>query len=257
MATSWNHYEQRRRRLVIGGEIDVVSGGSLKIDGTAVISDTDTALLDFSSMTLTDGARVLRGSSLDFEAVTGWIAFSGNTEQDAFRYSAYFQPQTSASGKLLGIGNTAILQSGADVNLAEAAQLHILVQSGATAADRNSDATAGFHSVWAKVGGDVGSTWESGVRVAPIWSDLQINGSDVSSDESYLFLATTGSNINSLIRFESGGAHANYFLNADNGLGSGFLASSGYDTTQSNDPSGFLTVNLNGTLYGIPLMGAS
>lgn len=240
------------------GYVDAITPGDVENSKALVAgaSGEATAILDFSGLTLADGARVFRGSSLDFEAVTGWLAFSGNTENDAFRYSAYFQPQTSSSGKLLGIGNTGILQSGTSVNVAEAAQLHLIVQSGATITDRASDPTAGIHPIWAKVQGDVGSTWNSGCRVAPIWADYQINGSDLSGEESYMALLSAGSNINSIFRFEGGG-NATYLLNTSEGLGNGFMASSGYDSTQSNDPAGYLVVNLNGTLYGLPVMSAS
>lgn len=249
------------------GDTDIVIADLLAADVTAGDAENDkllrvgtatedTALLDFSSVTLADGANVIRGASLDFEDVTGWLVFSGNTEDDAFRYSAYFQPQTSSSGKLLGLGNTGILQSGTSVNVAEAAQLHLIVQSGATITTRGGDPTAGVHPVWAKVQGDVGSTWNSGCRVAPIWADYQINGSDLSGEESYMALLSAGSNIHAIFRFEGGG-NATYLLETSEGLGNGFMASSGYDDTMSNTPAGFMVVNLNGTSYGVPLMSAT
>ncbi|MFH1764632.1 MAG: hypothetical protein ABIF09_10610, partial [Gemmatimonadota bacterium] len=134
--------------LVLQGAVagDVENSKAIVAGATAEAG----AIVDFSGLTLAAGARLLRGVC-DFEAVTGWMAFSGNTEADAFRYSAYFQPQTAGSAKLLGIGNTAILQSGASVNVAEAAQLHILVQSGATVTTRDGDPCAGIHPVWAKI----------------------------------------------------------------------------------------------------------
>lgn len=236
---------------------DVATAGDVENDKfiKAGVSGEATAIVDFSNLTLAAGARLLRGVN-DFEAVSGWIAFSGNTEQDAFRYSAYFQPQTSASGKLLGIGNTAILQSGASVNVAEAAQLHIIVQSGATITDRAADPTAGIHPIWAKVQGDVGSTWNAGARVAPIWADYQINGSDLSGEESYMLLLSAGSNIHSIFRYEGGG-NATYLLETDEGIGNGFMAATGYKATNTNSQVGNFVVNLNGTLYGIPLMAVS
>lgn len=204
-----------------------------------------TAIVDFSNLTLADGARLIRGVN-DFEAVTGWMAFSGNTENDAFRYSAYFQPQTSSSGKLLGIGNTAILQSGTSVNLAEAAQLHIIVNSGATITSRGGDATAGLHPVWAKVQGDVGATWNSGMRVAPIWSDIQINGVDVSGEEVYNFFGSNGGSLaNALLRLEGG---ADNFLSTDHGAGTGFVADA---TGETLTPVVKLQIDINGTPYVI------
>lgn len=239
-----------------------VTAGDVSAGNALVAGDADeaTAVLDFSGLTLASGARVLRGSSLDFEAVTGWMAFSGNTEEDAFRYSAYFQPQTAGSAKILGIGSTNILQSGASVNLAEALQAHVLVQSGATVTTRGGDATAGIHPVWAKVGGDVGATWNSGCRVAPIWADMQINGVDVSGEETYGVMITSGgSAFNSLFNFEES-APATYLLTNDTALGSGYLddqSGAAYEACNTNAQTGNLVVNINGTAYGIPLMAAN
>jgi hypothetical protein len=93
----------------------------ITFDASGLVTEDDDALLNFTGRTVADGKNVIRGASLDFEDVTGWIVFSGNTELDAYRYSAYFQPQSAGSAKLLGIGNTGILQSGWSGNTAEAA----------------------------------------------------------------------------------------------------------------------------------------
>lgn len=238
---------------------DVATAGDVENEKAivAAASDEASAIVDFSGLTLADGARLIRGIC-DFEAVTGWLVFSGNAENDAFRYSAYFQPQTSSSAKLLGIGNTAILQSGASVNVAEAAQLHVLIQSGATITTRGGDPTAGVHPIWAKIDVGAGSTIDSGARLAPIWADIQNHGVDVSGGELFGVMITNTAVLDAVIRHNySGDADATYFLQTGNGLGSGCYVSSGYDTTQSNNPSGFIVVDIGGTAYGIPLMAAS
>lgn len=222
----------------------------------AAEADLD-ALLDFTGMTLQSGQNAIRGTSLDCADVTGWLVFQGDmTGSDVFRYASYFQPETDGTAKILGHGMTILLNSGADVAIAEDAQFHILVYSGATVADRAGDLTGGIHNIWAKVYGEVGATWESGCRVAPYWSDIQINGVDVSAEEVFHFFGSAGgSRARAFLYME--GQQSVYFFESDSDLGEAMLASSGYDTTQSNDPDGFLKVNLNGTIYGIPLMGAS
>ena len=252
--------------LVIGGAeiaeaeleaLDGVTAGTVTASKAviAAASDDTTAVLDFSSLTLAAGARVIRGSPLDFEAVTGWMAFSGATAS-GFRYSAYFQPETAGTAKLLGLGNTAQLKSGASVNTAEAAQLHVLVESGATVTTRGGDATAGLHPVWAKVGGASGATFDSGMRIAPLWSDIQINNNDVSAEEVFGLLMTSGgSKIRSLIRWE--GTGSTYLLEAVDTSGTFIAAQAAGKSVVSNQQALNFKVELNGTTYYIPVMAAA
>jgi len=239
--------------------LDGVTAGTVTASKAAVAAaaSNTTAVLDFSSLTLAAGARVIRGSSLDFEAVTGWMAFSGATAS-GFRYSAYFQPETAGTAKLLGLGNTAQLKSGASVNAASAAQLHILVESGATVTTRGGDTTAGLHPVWAKVGGDAGATFDSGMRIAPLWSDIQINANDVSAEEVFgLMISAGGSSIRSLIRWE-GTADSTYFLETEKAAGNGFIAAQGAGgSVQSQQQAANLAVRIDSTTYYIPLMAAA
>ena len=222
----------------------------------AAEADSTVAVLNFSNLVLADGARILRAAGVAFEAVTGWMAFTGETTTGA-RYSAYFEPTNTGDASLLGLGNTGILADGASSNTAQAAQLHIIVQSGATVTTRGGDATAGIHPVWAKVVGDVGSIWNSGHRIAPIWSDIQVNGSDVSAQESFAFLASAGgSSIRSLIRWE-GSANATKFLETEKAAGNGFMVTTGYEDTQGATPAAWLVADLGGTLYGIPCMAVA
>ena len=133
-------------------------------------SDAD-AWINFSDRgALPTGLNAIRGVGVDYEDVVGWIAFEGQTEADAFRYSAYFQPQSGGAAKILGIGSFPTLNSGWSGNISQAYQAIINVQSGATVTTRGGDATAGIHPIWAKVAGDVGATWNTGMRVAPIWA---------------------------------------------------------------------------------------
>lgn len=239
-------------------ETEVSTAGDAENGKPLVVGEAGdtTALLDFSSLALAAGARVIRGSGLDFEAVTGWLAFSGNTEQDAFRYSAYFQPQTSASGKILGIGSIPILQSGASVNVAEALQALIQIDAGATITSRGGDATAGIHNIWAKINGTDGATYNTGLRMAPLWLDIQCANAGFSGEEVFMMLASTENAIEAFIKWETS-AQCNYFLKTDHGNGTGFLTATGFDEPQSNNVIGFIKVDFNGTPGAIPVMGAT
>lgn len=212
------------------------------------------ALLDLTGKTLASGQRVLRGSSLDFEAVTGWMAFSGNTSTGS-RYAAYFQPETTGDAKILGVGIFPYIKSAGGSDRMQAVSSVLTVEG--TLQSRGGDAAAGAHNFWGKFSADLSSaTIASGARIAPFWSDIQVNNGDVSGEEVFHFFGSAGgSAARSFLYMED--QMPVYFLETNKALGNRMLASSGYDTTQSNDPSGFLKVNLNGTIYGVPLMAAS
>lgn len=222
--------------------------------GKGEAEEANGALLDFSNVTLQSGERVFRASSLDFEAVTGWMAFSGNTAS-GFRYSTYFAPTTDGTAKLLGLGSFPQISSGGASPTLQAYSSVMTVAG--TLEDRAGDATAGAHNLWAKFSADLASaTIESGARIAPVWSDIQVNNGDVSAEEVFHFFGSAGgSRARAFLYLED--QQSKYFFESDSALGEAMLASSGYETTQSNDPGGYLKVNLNGTIYGIPLMSAS
>lgn len=230
------------------------------LQGTTVLerillnSNDDDAIINFKNVVLASGQRLIRGIGMDSDAVTGWIALQGDFS-GAVQYAAYMQPETETTTALLGLGVTCIANSGAAIKTGESAQLHYIVKSGAGVVDRAGDAVGGIHNVWAKTLIESGGTFASGGRVAPIWSDIQINGLDVSAEEVFHFFATAGgSRARSLIRHEG---IADKFYESDAALGDGFQVASGYESTQGNDPAGFFVVDLNGTLYGIPLMATS
>lgn len=222
-----------------------------------LIGDEGTSLLDFTGVTLDSGERIIRGTSMESDALTGWIAIAGDLDRGDLQYATYFQANgVNADAKILGHGMTIIIESGGDTDRLQNGQFHQIVQSGATVNSRSGDPNAGLHNVHGKVQGDVGATWSSGCRVAPFWSDIQINGNDVKAEEVFHFFGSAGgSHARAFLYME--GQQPVYFLETDTALGEEMLASSGYATTQSNDPDGYLKVNLNGTVYGIPLMAAS
>ena len=237
----------------LGVTAGTVAASKALVAGAA---DNGTAVLDFSSMTLAEGARVLRGSSLDFEAVTGWMSFSGNTTT-GFRYATYFQPETDGDAKILGHGMFPFIKSGGASDRMQALSTVMSVEG--TLESRGGDATAGAHNVWAKFGADLSSaTIESGARIAPIWSDIQINNGDVSGEEVFgMLISAGGSGIRSLFRWE-GTANATYLIETENDTGNGFMAAQGdYAACQSNQQSANLTVKIGSNVYGIPLMAAT
>ena len=243
----------------ISGAVELgVTAGTVEASKALVAgaADNGTAVLDFSSMTLAEGARVLRGSSLDFEAVTGWMAFSGNTTT-GFRYATYFQPETDGDAKILGHGMFPFIKSGGSSDRMQALSSVMTVEG--TLSSRSGDATAGAHNVWAKFGADLSSaTIASGARIAPIWSDIQINNGDVSGEEVFgMLISAGGSGIRALFRWE-GTANATYLLETENDTGNGFMAAQGdYKGCNDNQQAANLTVKINDTVYGIPLMTAN
>ena len=237
--------------------LDGVTAGDVTNSKALVAGATDdaVAVLDFSSVTVAAGANVIRGVGLDLEDVTGYLCFEGNTTT-GFRYSSYWQQSTDGDAKILGLGVFPQIISGGASDRMQSLSTVMSVESGGTLEDRNGDATAGAHCVWAKFGMDLSNaTFESGARVAPIWSDIQVNNGDISGEESYHFFASAGgSRARAMLRIEG---HSVYFLESDSTLDDRMAVSTGYADTQSATPSGYLKVNLNGTIYGIPLMAAT
>jgi len=226
--------------------------------GKGEAEEADGALFDVSNVTLQSGERVIRASSVDFEAVTGWMAFSGNTST-GFRYAAYFQPETDGDAKILGIGVFPYIKSGGASDRMQVVSSVMTVEG--TLQSRSGDATAGAHNFWGKFGADLSSaTIASGARIAPFWSDIQVNNGDVSSEEVFHILCSAGgSGVRAVMRVESS-ALPHYFLETDKGLGSNMLdAQSGgaYEACNSNAQTGNILVDINGTTYAIPLMAAS
>jgi hypothetical protein len=218
-------------------------------------ADDDVAFLDFSAVTLAEGANLIRGVALDIEDTTGYLCFQGNTTTGS-RYASYWQQETDGDAKMLGLGVFPFIKSGGASDRMQALSSVMTVDTGGTLEDRSGDATAGAHNVWAKFGMDLNNaTFEAGGRVAPMWSDIQINNGDVSDEEIFQILCSAGGSApRALIRQEGVPV---YFLETDTALGTRMLASTGYEATNTNAPAGFLKVNLNGTVYGIPLMAAS
>lgn len=216
-------------------------------------------VLDFSGRTLLANTNVLRGANVDPVRVSGWISFSGNYDT-GFVYSDFRQLTTDNDAKILGYGSFPTLLSGAAADRAQAFSGVLQVNSGAQMSDRNSDAVAGFHTLWAKLVGVDGFTFEAGARAAPIWSDLQLYGVTVAAEETANFLVTNG------------GAQARSVFDLETTVNLGWVslfrfdqaigtppvvANTVYDTPETNTPDAFITVTVNGTPYGIPLMAAS
>lgn len=221
------------------------------------VSPGESALHEFSGVPLDSGQRIIRGTGMDTDALTGWVVFEGDFTRGDLQYVTYYQANANVSGaKILGHGMTIIHESGSSTDRTQCGQFHVIVQSGATISSRSGDSNAGIHNIHGKVQGDAGATWASGCRVAPFWSDIQINTVDVSAEEVWHFFASAGgSRARALIRMED--QIALRFLESDGALGEGFYATSGYDSTQNNDPAGWLTINVGGTAYGIPIMATS
>jgi len=249
-----------RWRVTSIGEASVLEGitaGDVENSKALVAGATDdaVAILDFSSITVGAGANVIRGVGLDIEDVTGYLCFEGNTTT-GFRYSSYWQQSTDGDAKILGLGVFPQIIGGGASDRMQSVSTVMSVESGGTLEDRNDDATAGAHCFWGKFGANLSNcTIEAGARIAPFWSDIQVNNGDVSGEEVFHFFASAGgSRARAMLRIEG---HSVYFLESDAGLDDQMAVSTGYADTQSATPAGYLKVNLNGTIYGIPLMAES
>lgn len=221
----------------------------------ADVSNAD-ALINLSEYALASGTNAIRGVGLDFEDVTGWLAFQGNSDT-GFRYAAYFQQETDNDAKMLGIGVFPFIQSGGASDRMQCVSTVMTVSSGGELESRGGDAVAGAHNFWGKFSADLsGATITSGARIAPFWSDIQVNNGDVSGEEVFHFFGSAGgSRARAFLYME--GQQSVYFFESDSSLGEAMLASTGYEACNNNAQAGFLKVYLNGTAYGIPLMAAS
>lgn len=213
------------------------------------------AVLDLSGVSLESGERLIRASGVSIDATTGAIYISA-TMTGTVQYLAYLQATSASAGQSpLGFSMTNILADGFTGKTVENAQFITIVQDGATVLDRAGDAVGGVHVVWAKVQGDAGATWQSGCRVAPFWSDLQINTVDVSGEEVYHFMATAGGSKARALLFMGGTGPAVRFLEYEQALGTGFAKSG--SLKDSSDTSiacdGYLVCAIAGVPYYIPL----
>lgn len=101
-----------------------------------------------------------------------------------------------STDNLIGLHNTCHIPAltGSAPKTVQAIQGHMLLDdSTSKLATRGGDATAGGFGAWFKIGGVVGSEFESGSRVAAIWLDNQMSGT--TNGEEYSIFSTTGGSV--------------------------------------------------------------
>lgn len=175
-------------------------------------------------------------------------AESAGNDAGGFDYTLFTSLKSGGGDdNMIGIHNTCQLVSGADPKTVQAIQGHCYVPSGASLATRGGDLTAGMYGAWFKVYSDVGSTLDSGSYAAPIWIDLQLNGTK--NGTTYGIFAKSGATSTALIGV---GSDAAGFTN--------FITFEGTHTPPcySGDKSGgvknsYLLIDMNGTAKAIQL----
>ena len=150
-------------------------------------------------------------------------------------------------------------QTGAGPLSAMAGQFITMLQD-STSKMPASGVTNGQFGIWAKVGATSGATTTVGLRTAPIWLDIQMNGINATTNEATTWgiFMSSGSRGQAFVGFNGGGISGgfNYLFEWDSTCyNKDPISSSTVDCT-GNDSDGSIKILLNSTAYYIPYFGA-
>jgi len=221
--------------------------GSMDFTGAVLASHG----INFSDITLPASSNVIRGANVNPTRVSGWTSFTG-IQATGFQYSDYRELHTGGDAAIVGFGSFPFADDGATIDTMMAYQGICEIDSGATLATRGGDPTKGVHPGWFKVLMAEGSVYETGGRVAPVWSDVQLNGvGAVDDEETFNFLVTSGgSKLRSVSKLESVAGWVNYF-ELDSEM-EPVIAVTGYNDTSGAGDKG-LHVKVGAAEYIIPM----
>lgn len=223
--------------------------------GTLTLTMAETTFINMEGLTLPANLNAIRGANVNPARVSGWTAFSGTISDTPSQcYTDYRELHTNDSSQILGFGVFPFADSGASINTMMAYQGIISLASGSTLLTRDGNAVAGAHPGWFKVVMDDGSTRDTGSRIAPVWSDLQLNGTGgagSSTEETFNFLASTGSKARSLIRMEGTSAGWVNLFEID-GDYEPIVTWEPSITPQTDAPTKGLRIKVGSDVYNIP-----
>lgn len=127
-------------------------------------------------------------------------------DSGGFTYCLFTSTKAQDSNdNIVGVHNTCHIPAitGTAPKTAQAIQGHMILDDASSKlATRGGDATAGGFGGWFKISGPSGSEFESGSRVAAIWTDNQMSGT-VSGEEFSIFSTTGGSTPGAWARLET------------------------------------------------------
>lgn len=216
--------------------------------------------INMSNMTLPASSNALRGASVNPTRTSGWVSFSGTIGATPEQcYTDYRELHTTGVAEVLGFGCFPFADDGATVASMLGNQTILSFSSGSTLLTRGGDPVKGAHAGWFKIVMDDGSTFDTGGRVAPVWSDLQLNGSaglGAIGEEAFNFIASTGSRVRAVFRLENAGGTSGWdsFAELDEETSTGPVIAWGADATgPMATPTKGLRFKAGSTEYQIPL----
>lgn len=172
---------------------------------------------------------------------------SGYYDRGIFAYN-----RTDGSKGIFPIAGLAEVRttSGQGPVAAMASQFIVGLHTAGAKLDSTASVTDGMFASWLKVYSVVGSVADATSRVAPVWIDNQMSGT-VSGEEYGMFITAGGTLVDAVMGFETTSSGWDSFLYFDETAYDQKPVVSGDVDDGSSDY--YLRVNLNGTMYGIPL----
>ncbi len=249
-----------------GGSFIVRSGATVTMGSPIDLSGTFTeSAVDFTNTSInhtgSNGPAWLRGGTYaspvtnSDEDQSGMIRFYGETSADGSSYDRgiFVALKTTGLKDIYPIAGLAEInaQSGNGPNNSQAAQF-ILHLNSATSAVQSGG--FGFFGAWLKVTANAGATVGTGTKMAPVWIDNQLYGNNIHADsEEYAIFATTGGTVpDAFVGFETTSSGWKYLFYFDETMDGVAPISTVTPATQTNDATGSLIMNINGTDYYIP-----
>jgi hypothetical protein len=180
----------------------------------------------------------LGGAEDDF--YIGYGSYIRTTGEDGKGFGASFLVEatnTTGTPTLQGLQSMAFLGS---VGGSEAAILKT----------RGGDLTAGMFAAWFKIGCNTNCQLASGSLAAAIWLDSQLHGSGNLNGTVYMMFISTDNVTDAVMGFAGTGGHTNFLSFDSDAVAKAPVASA---TISGGTQDKYLTVDLNGTPYGIAL----
>jgi len=174
---------------------------------------------------------------------------AGGTSYDRGIFMCSKTTNTKGVFPIAGLAEVNAVPSGNGPTKVQAGQfISHLNSATAKLAALGGDATAGMYGAWLKVTANDGATTASGSRVAPLWVDNQLYGSNINAgtEEYGIFATAGGTSVDAFVGFETSSVGWDQLFYFD-------------ETAYDQEPveNSALRVKLNTTQYYIPLSTSS
>lgn len=243
-----------------------LSSGDLTTSGDITVGDslTVTDLI----LASTDGGKVFKAGSYSSKvtlasgATTEMVTVAGQGEEDDFYigYGAYIAT-TGENGRGFGLATLVEAKNTTGTSTIQGGQMMAFLGTvGGTEAAHlktaGGDPTAGMYGLWLKNGANPNCVLDSGSKVANLWLDNSISGTDNGAEFYSMYITQGGLTPDAVFGMESGnnGWSALFYFD-ETCYNKDPISSSTTDNT-ANDSDGTIKINLNGTTYYIPYFGA-